>query len=136
MGTYQPDEHCAELLHPTRFAHSEPMRRLMAALIEDAWNIVGHTHRERRGSIEATAETLAWVDEPEGSDWPCSFINACAVVGLDPDVLRPLFHARAVRGGAEPAARARGPMRFEIVREGRDGATSPAARRGTVAHAR
>ena len=89
-----PIEESIELVMPTQFhaPASETWwpgeKRLMLAVLTDAIEILlkgpGVNGPRRRDLYEETASWLAG-DEPE---WPFSFFNVCAVLGLDEGAVR------------------------------------------------
>jgi hypothetical protein len=62
-----------------------PEKRLMAAVLNDALDVVGAPGgRHRRKLVRAT---YAWFASDD-TEWPFSFRNICAVLGIDPFALR------------------------------------------------
>jgi hypothetical protein len=92
----------ADGIRPGGVALAEPERRLMLALLTDA--IV--TFRKpladaRRDEQRLLEETERWIRSDDRA-WPCSFVNVCEAIGIEPEPLR-----RAVlRGKAAPTANA------------------------------
>jgi hypothetical protein len=71
-----------------RGATLQPEKRLLLAILEDA---VAALQRgavtTTRSAATAAAEARQWVLD-DRTDWPCSFVNVCHVLGLDPAYLR------------------------------------------------
>jgi hypothetical protein len=83
-------------------ALAEPERRLMLALLIDAIvsfrKSLADARRDKQRLLE---ETERWI-RSDDRDWPCSFVNVCEAIGIEPEPLR-----RAVlRGKAAPTANA------------------------------
>ena len=69
--------------------HSDPERRLMAAVLEDVVACLSVdprrcTARQRRDFHDAEQ----WLDAPCDSDWIFSFTSICEALGIDPGYLR------------------------------------------------
>jgi hypothetical protein len=101
-GLWEPDTLLPSQHNPQRPpTELSGVRRLKLAVIEDAVNL----YRTRSMRDPQYQEVAAWLatDDP---DWPFSFTNCCAAVGLDPDYIR-----RGLR--EHPAAH---PRRLHVVR--------------------
>jgi hypothetical protein len=72
-------------------AASEPVLRLLAAILEDALREVARGAATPRARRRAFRDTLAWL-RADDERWPFSFVNVCEGLGLD---------ARAIRGAVE-----------------------------------
>ncbi len=76
----------------TRPAHrlpgtpSEPEKRLMLAVLEDALDVY-FRYRGHRRNRRLFRETEAWFFSDD-TDWPFAYRNVCAVLGVDPVWLR------------------------------------------------
>ena len=83
-------------------ALAEPERRLMLALLIDAIvNFRKPLADARRDKQRLLEETERWI-RSDDRDWPCSFVNVCEAIGIEPEPLR-----RAVLcGKAAPTANA------------------------------
>ena len=68
-------------------------RALMLAILEDAIRCL-------EGHGATSDEALVWV-RSDADDWPCTFVNVCAALDLDPTALR----AGLLALRARPAAR-------------------------------
>jgi hypothetical protein len=82
LVTYEYDE------TSRRATPIEPEKHLMHAVLEDAINMFqlhlsAKTRQQRRLFLDA--QTWIWAKQ---DDWPFSFENICAVLGLDPQFLR------------------------------------------------
>ena len=69
--------------------HSDPERRLMAAVLEDVVACLSVdpslcTGRQRRDFLDAEY----WLNAPYDSDWVFSFSSVCEALGIDPAYLR------------------------------------------------
>ena len=69
--------------------HTDPERRLMAAVLEDVVACLSVdprrcTRRQRRAFHDAQR----WINAPNDSDWAFSFSNICEALGIDPSYLR------------------------------------------------
>lgn len=73
-----------------------PEQRLMAAVLDDALSVM-RDPALHRGHRDLVRETERWF-ESDDTDWPFSFRNVCAGVGLDFRVLRNILRQqRAAR---------------------------------------
>ena len=61
-----------------------PEKRLMAAVLNDALDVVAHPEPNRNGLVR---QTYAWFASDD-VDWPFSFRNICVVLGIDPLTVR------------------------------------------------
>jgi hypothetical protein len=57
-----------------------PEKRLMAAVLNDALDVVAHPETNPKGLVR---QTYAWFASDDG-DFTFSFRNVCAVLGIDP----------------------------------------------------
>ena len=82
LTTYRYSQDCRPNLH------FQPEKRLMLAVLEDAFYCLQRFHfaKNRRGknSFEE-AHDWVWSDQ---RDWPFSFTNICDALGLDPNHVR------------------------------------------------
>jgi hypothetical protein len=63
-------------------------RALMLAVLGDAVQCLEAGHRRRSFQTRRLGvEAEAWVRCDRG-DWPCSFVNICEILGLEPDAVR------------------------------------------------
>lgn len=81
--------------------------RLMLAVLADAVALLReHAYGQERHSRQLLRDTLGWFDS-EDVDWPLSFRNVCAGLGLDPVALRAALE-RELAAAGDWIARMRG----------------------------
>ena len=84
--TLAPDQFYATL---KRSHFTDPERRLMAALLEDAVSCLARDPlRCSRRQRKAFDEAHEWVGAAESEDWIFSFANVCETLGFDPGYVR------------------------------------------------
>jgi hypothetical protein len=124
-SSMQPDRKHEPFLPPTEFASEMVLKlpqprgaedRLMLAVLADAVALLReHAYGQERHSRQLVRDTLGWF-ESDDVDWPLSFTNVCAGLGLVPDDLRAALQRELaaagdwilrVRGGEVRAFRAR-----------------------------
>lgn len=68
---------------------SDPERRLMVAILEDAVSCLGKDpRRASRQQRKAFEEAHSWVNADDAEAWIFSFSNVCEMLGFDPAYLR------------------------------------------------
>jgi hypothetical protein len=68
---------------------SDPERRLMVAILEDAVSCLSKDPRRGpRQQRKAFEEAHSWVNTDDAGDWVFSFTNVCEMLGFDPAYLR------------------------------------------------
>ena len=69
--------------------NSTPERRLLAAVLQDAVQIIqrGPEYHKNRKLADAYRDALAWV-AADGDTWPFCFVALCEALGLDADSVR------------------------------------------------
>jgi hypothetical protein len=94
-----------EFILPVQFFAAptvSPERRLLRAVLEDGLHVIRRQAASPRlRARRVFRETVAWLASDDVS-WPFSFVNACHVLGIDPDWVR----ARMRPYTEEPAAAA------------------------------
>jgi hypothetical protein len=81
-----PDQFYATL-KKNRF--TDPERRLMAAILEDAvWCLAKDSRGRGRRHRKSFEEAKSWIETEAEDDWVFSFANVCESLGLDPSYLR------------------------------------------------
>lgn len=75
-----------------------PEQRLMLAVLEDAvYTILKHAGSTSKRARRLVREAQRWVGKSE-PDWPFSYENVCAVLGIDAAALRQHLRAVHLRG--------------------------------------
>lgn len=68
---------------------SEPERRLMVAILEDAVSCLAKDPRRcARQQRRAFEDAHSWVNAIDAEEWVFSFTNVCEMLGFDPGYLR------------------------------------------------
>lgn len=103
----RPDNSHA-LSEPPNAAHRTDTQRVMLAVLQDAVKTFEQGLRSERAlDRQRFHEVDRWVASPE-TDWPFTFENVCACLGLDPGYLRDglrRLKVEAFQGGKEHARR-------------------------------
>jgi hypothetical protein len=88
---------------PIQAVHNRPLtgpQKLLLGILVDAIDCLrgGEANTRFRGAAIRHYEAMMWVRDTDYT-WPCSFVNCCFALGLDPDRLRsglkPLLRPRA-----------------------------------------
>ena len=110
LKLFEPDTVAPSQFYATvRKTHfTDPERRLMAAVLEDAVSCLSRdprrcAPRQRRHFEEAKS----WINATEEQDWIFSFTNVCETLGFDPAYLRRGLNqwSMLTRSGSQPAIR-------------------------------
>lgn len=73
--------------------------RLMLAVLADAVALLReHAYGQERHSRQLLRNTLGWF-ESDDVDWPLSFVNICASLGLEPEALRAALQRELAAAG-------------------------------------
>lgn len=95
-----------------RSSYTDPERRLMAAVLEDAVTCLTFNQpRYSRRQLKDFAEAKTWINETTDSDWAFSFVNVCESLGFDPGYLREGLNHWAARRHQEILQASRAPRR-------------------------
>ena len=103
-----PIEESIEFVMPVQFhtpaseAWWPGEKRLMLAVLTDAIDILmkGQTANGPRRR-ELFEETVAWFDADD-TEWPCSYLNICDTLGLEPRAVRNALRHRCERARRAP----------------------------------
>jgi hypothetical protein len=88
---FEPDVLASDQFHAMLQANraSDPERRLMVAMLEDAVSCLAKDPRScARQQRKAFEEAHSWVNAQDGEEWVFSFANVCEMLGFDPAYLR------------------------------------------------
>jgi hypothetical protein len=114
---FEPDTLMSDQFYATqkKTHHSDPERRLMAAILEDAVSCLSRDPRNwARHHQKSAAEAESWINTEGEEDWIFSFTNVCETLGLDPDYMRRGLH----RWTATNRSAAAEPLRLKKYRSG------------------
>jgi hypothetical protein len=105
---FEPDALIPDQFYATlkKSPFSDPERRLMAAILEDAVACLSKGRSQDACRHQRPAEEAEyWINTEGEEDWIFSFTNVCESLGLDPDYMRSGLNrwTRANRGGAREA---------------------------------
>jgi hypothetical protein len=107
---FEPDALAPEQFYATlrRSNFTDPERRLMAAILEDAVSCLSKDlYRSPRGHRKQFAEAHSWINSDGTEDWIFSFTNVCETLGFNPSYLRQGLNRWSAfsRTGASPKLR-------------------------------
>ena len=88
---FEPDVLASNQFHAVlKSSHiSDPERRLMVAVLEDAVSCLSRDPRRGpRQQRKAFEEARAWINDGNAENWVFSFNNVCEMLGFDPSYLR------------------------------------------------
>jgi hypothetical protein len=88
---FEPDVLAADQFHAMLRSNrgSDPERRLMVAMLEDAVSCLAKDPRYcARQQRKAFEDAHSWVNAQDSEDWVFSFSNVCEMLGFDPAYLR------------------------------------------------
>jgi hypothetical protein len=88
---FEPDVLAQDQFHAVLRASqaSDPERRLMVAILEDAVSSLAKDPRRcARQQRKAFEEAHSWVNAQDSEDWVFSFTKVCETLGFDPGYLR------------------------------------------------
>jgi hypothetical protein len=88
---FEPDILAPEQFHAVLRNNqaSDPERRLMVAILEDAVSCLARDPRScARQQRKAFEEAHSWVNAQDGEEWVFSFNNVCEMLGFNPAFLR------------------------------------------------
>jgi hypothetical protein len=90
----KPEKRSFPLIRPQQFCSPQvgfsersPEMKLMYAVLEDAVDRCRKRWTTKKNDQRLAREAEAWVFS-DSLDWPFSFLNICAALGIDPDYLR------------------------------------------------
>lgn len=87
---------------------SDPERRLMVAILEDAVSCLARDPRRcPRQQRKAFEEAQSWVNAADADEWIFSFANVCEMLGFDPGYLRRGLNRWSTVNQSSPADRPR-----------------------------
>ena len=107
---FEPDVLASHQFHAIlRSSHaSDPERRLMVAILEDAVSCLARDPRRcARQQRKAFEEACSWVNAQDTDGWVFSFSNVCEMLGFDPAYLRRGLNRWSAINHSSPAARPR-----------------------------
>ena len=98
---------------PTLTVRAGGERRLFMAVLEDAVRRVRKSAGDVHASPRQIQADLDWFYSDDRS-WPCSFLNLCGYLGLDPQWVRGQLRSELQAASSRAWLRPRRPLKFHF----------------------